>query len=57
MKAKECKLLITLRNGYAMPPFEFPSIAEAVRYAKGGNVGFSYAVLVNGHIVRQGFCG
>ena len=55
MKAKKCSLYINLKNGYILNKIECNSIAEAVRYAR-ESCGFYYRVVVDGEIVRRGFC-
>jgi len=57
MKAKPCELIVNTRwTGHICQPMKFPSIAEAVRWAKGGNGGFWYRIYVDGKKVRQGYC-
>jgi len=55
-KAMKCSLVVNTRSGHACKPIEFPSVAAAVRWARSGNGGFAYRVLVGGRVVRRGLC-
>ena len=55
MKKKPCKVICNTRSGMISPAIEFPSIAEAVKWAKESGY-FRYAVFVDRQMVRKGYC-
>lgn len=50
-----CRVLLNGKNGYTATPLEAGSIAEGLRLAKGSGW-FRYRIVVDGKIVRAGFC-
>lgn len=55
MKPIKCTVIVNTKWGYCSTSYEAKSISEGVKYAKSSG-GFAYRVLVNGKVVRRGFC-
>ena len=55
MKPIECDVVVNTRYGHIYQPYHAKSIAEGVRWAKESG-GFAYRILVDGKVVRRGFC-
>jgi len=51
---KSCTLILNTRQGYAMTPIEFPSVAEAVRYAR-ATFAFAWRIFVGRKCVKRGY--
>lgn len=57
MKAIPCKLVVNSSRGYIFTPQEFPSINQAVKYARHEAVGFAWRLFsMDGKLIQRGFC-
>lgn len=57
MKPIPCKLVINSSRGYIFAPMEFPSIKQALEYARSDNGGFAWRLFnLEGKLIRNGFC-
>lgn len=52
-KAKKCTLIENTPWGYVCQPLEFPSIRQALNYAKNSNM--AYRIFVDGKLVKSGW--
>ena len=57
MKAIPCKLVINSSRGYIFTPIEFPSVKQALEYARSDNGGFAWRLFtLDGKFIKRGFC-
>ena len=57
MKPIPCKLVMNSSSGYTYEPIEFPSINQAVKYARVTRVGFAWRLFdLEGKLIKSGFC-
>lgn len=57
MKSIPCKLVINSSRGYIFAPIEFPSIRQALEYARSDNGGFAWRLFnLEGKLIKQGYC-
>lgn len=57
MKPIPCLLIMNNARGYIFAPKEFPSINQAVKYARSDNGGFAWRLFdLEGKLIRSGFC-
>ena len=58
MKAIPCKLFINSSRGFVFAPMEFPSVRQAVKYARREYAaGFAWRLFsMDGRLIRRGFC-
>lgn len=57
MKPIPCKLVINSSRGYIFTPIEFPSVKQALEYARSDNGGFAWRLFnLDGKLIKRGFC-
>ena len=57
MKPIPCVLIVNSSRGRIYAPLNFPSIRQAVEYARSDNGGFAWRLFnQEGRLIRQGYC-
>ena len=57
MKPIPCVLIVNSSRGYIYTPRQFPSIKQALEYARSDNGGFAWRLFnLEGKLIKSGFC-